>query len=235
MDFQNRVAVVTGGTGALGSAVVLDLLEGGAYVAVPYIVDSEWKELSARAERWRTRLDGWRVDLTRPSEVEPWIKSVQSSRGRVDYLLTIAGGFAAGKVYETTESVWDLMMKLNLRAVVGVLRPVLSLMIQQNFGRVVTVGSGAILDQPGAGIAAYAVSKAAVRQLSEVLAEEVKDYDIRVYCLMPGTMDTEANRRAMPDADRSQWVPTSEVARVIHRLLLEEVQTPVVVPIVRGS
>jgi len=235
MDFQNRVAVVTGGTGALGSAVVLDLLEGGAHVAVAYVVDSEWKELSARAEPWRARLDGWRVDLTRPSEVEPWIKSVQSSRGGLDYLLAIAGGFAAGKVHETSESVWDLMMKLNLRAVVGVLRPVLPVMIQHNFGRIVTVGSGAILHQPGAGIAAYAVSKAAVRQLSEVLAEEVKDYDIRVYCLMPGTMDTEANRRAMPDADRSQWVSTGEVARVIHRLLLEEVQTPVVVPIVRGS
>lgn len=235
MDFRDRVAVVTGGTGALGSAVVLDLLEGGARVAVAYIVESEWKELSARAEPWRARLEGWRVDLTRPSEVEPWIKSVQGSRGRIDYLLAIAGGFAAGKVYETPEAVWDLMMKLNLRAVVGVLRPVLPIMIQQNFGRIVTVGSGAILNQPGAGIAAYAVSKAAVRQLSEVLAEEVKDYDIRVHCLMPGTMDTEANRRAMPDADRSQWVPTSAVASVIHRLLLQNPQTPVVVPVLNAS
>ena len=235
MDFDNRVTLVTGGTGALGSAVVLDLLESGAHVAVAYIAESEWKELLAHAEPWRTRLDGWRVDLTRPSEVEPWIQWVQSSRGRIDYLLAIAGGFAAGKVQETSEAVWELMMKLNLGAVVGVLRPLLPIMIQQNFGRIVTVSSGAIVDHPGAGIAAYAVSKAAVRQLSEVLAEEVKDYDIRVHCLMPGTMDTEANRRAMPDADRSQWVPTSEVARVIHRLLLEEVQTPVVVPIVRSS
>ena len=235
MDFDNRVTLVTGGTGALGSAVVLDLLESGAHVAVAYIAESEWKELLAQAEPWRARLDGWRVDLTRPSEVEPWIQGVQSSRGRIDYLLAIAGGFAAGKVQETSEAVWELMMKLNLGAVVGVLRPLLPIMIQQNFGRIVTVSSGAILDHPGAGIAAYAVSKAAVRQLSEVLAEEVKDYDIRVHCLMPGTMDTEANRRAMPDADRTQWVPTTAVASVIHRLLLEEVQTPVVVPIVRGS
>jgi NAD(P)-dependent dehydrogenase (short-subunit alcohol dehydrogenase family) len=231
MDFSDRVALVTGGTGALGGAVALDLLSGGARVAVPYVVDSEWKDLSARAERWRDRLDGWRVDLTRPSEVEPWVRSVQSNWGRLDYLLAIAGGFTAGKVHETSESAWDLMMKLNLRSLVTVLRSVLPIMIAQNFGRILTVSSGAILDQPGAGIAAYAVSKAAVRQLSEILSEEVKPYDIRVHCLMPGTMDTEANRRAMPDADRSPWVPIDEVTRVIRHLMLEQDHSPVVVPV----
>ncbi len=235
MDFQNRVALVTGGTGALGSAVVLNLLEGGAQVAVSYIVDREWQEISARAGPWQAKLEGWRVDLTRPPEVESWVRSVHIHRGRIDYVLAIAGGFSPGKVHETSDSVWDLMLKLNLRSVASLLRPVLPIMIRQNFGRIITVSSGAILERPGAGIAAYAVSKAAVRQLSELLAEEVKPLDICVHCLMPGTMDTEANRQAMPDADRSQWVSTAEVAGVIHRLLLEEVQTPVVVPIIRGS
>jgi NAD(P)-dependent dehydrogenase (short-subunit alcohol dehydrogenase family) len=235
MNYEGRVALVTGGTGALGSAAVLDLLEGGARVAVPYIVDSEWKDLAARTERWSTRLEGWRVDLTRPSEVEPWVRSVRSNCGRIDYLLAIAGGFTAGKIHETSESAWDLMMKLNLRSLVTVLRAVLPAMIEQNFGRIVTVSSGAILDQPGAGVAAYAVSKGAVRQLSEILAQEVKPYDIRVHCLMPGTMDTEANRRAMPDADRSGWLQLDQVVRVFHRLLLEEAQSPVVVPVLHTS
>jgi len=235
MDFQNRAALVTGGTGALGSAVVLDLLESGARVAVPYIVDREWQDLLARAGPWRERLEGQRVDLTRPSEVESWVRSIQAGHGRIDYLLAIAGGFAAGKVHETTDAVWDLMLKLNLRSLVNILRPVLPIMIQQNFGRIVTVSSGAILDHPGAGVAAYAVSKAAVRQLSEVVAEEVKAHDIRVHCLMPGTMDTEANRRAMPDADRSAWISTSDVARVIHRLLIDSSDGPVIVPILSSS
>jgi NAD(P)-dependent dehydrogenase (short-subunit alcohol dehydrogenase family) len=204
-------------------------------VAVSYIVDREWQELSARAGPWHANLEAWRVDLTRPSEIESWVRSVHTHRGRIDDLLAIAGGFSPGKAHETSDSVWDLMLKLNLRSLVSVLRPVLPIMMQQNFGRIVTVSSGAILDHPGEGIAAYAVSKAAVRQLSEIIAEEVKAYDIRVHCLMPGTMDTEANRRAMPDADRSQWVSTGDVASVIHRLLLEEARTPVVVPIIRGS
>jgi NAD(P)-dependent dehydrogenase (short-subunit alcohol dehydrogenase family) len=106
-------------------------------------------------------------------------------------------------------------------------------MIQQNFGRIVTISSGAILRDGGAGIAAYAVSKGAVRQLSEILADELKDYDIHVHCIMPGTMDTEANRRAMPGADFTKWVCTDEVARVIHFLLGREARAvrSVVVPV----
>jgi NAD(P)-dependent dehydrogenase (short-subunit alcohol dehydrogenase family) len=106
-------------------------------------------------------------------------------------------------------------------------------MIRQNFGRIVTVSSGSILRGGGAGIAAYAVSKGAVRQLSEILADELKNYDIRVHSIMPGTMDTEANRRAMPEADFSKWVKTEDVARVIHFLLSDDARAvrSVVVPV----
>jgi NAD(P)-dependent dehydrogenase (short-subunit alcohol dehydrogenase family) len=106
-------------------------------------------------------------------------------------------------------------------------------MIRQNFGRVVTVSSGSILRGGGAGIAAYAVSKGAVRQLSEILADELKAYDIHVHCILPGTMDTEANRLAMPKADFSKWVKTDEVARVIHFLLSDNARPvrSVVVPV----
>jgi NAD(P)-dependent dehydrogenase (short-subunit alcohol dehydrogenase family) len=106
-------------------------------------------------------------------------------------------------------------------------------MIQQNFGRIVTVSTGSILHGGGAGIAAYAVSKGAVRQLSEILAEELKSYDIHVHCLMPGTMDTPANRKAMPNADATKWVKTEDVARVIHFLLSDDARAvrSVVVPV----
>jgi NAD(P)-dependent dehydrogenase (short-subunit alcohol dehydrogenase family) len=86
----------------------------------------------------------------------------------------------------------------------------------------VTVSSGSILRGGGAGIAAYAVSKGAVRQLSEILADELKAYDIHVHCILPGTMDTEANRLAMPKADFSKWVKTEEVARLVHFLLSDD-------------
>jgi NAD(P)-dependent dehydrogenase (short-subunit alcohol dehydrogenase family) len=235
VDFRDRVALVTGGTGALGSVVVRDLLASGARVAATYTVEAEWHHFLASVANSRAQLQGIPVDLTEADEVRAAVQSFQQAHGRLDFLLAIAGGFAAGKIHETSEAVWDRMLNLNLKTLFSILRPVIPVMIKQNFGRIITVSSGAIVNGPGAGVAAYAVSKAAVRHLSEVLAEEVKDYNIRVRCLMPGTMDTEANRRSIPTADFSQWVSTGEVARVIHRLLLDEADSPLTVPILNPA
>lgn len=222
MDFENRVAVVTGGTGALGGAVVRDLLAAGARVAVSYRSEEEWAALRHAAGKASERLLGVKVDLTRAAEVESFEREVRSLWGRLDFLVAVAGGFAAGKSYQTDEKTWDHMFNLNLRSVVNCLRAVVPVMIGQNFGRIVTVSTGAILRGGGAGVAAYAVSKGAVAQLSEILADELKSYDIHVHCLMPGTMDTAANRSAMPSADFSTWVKTEDVARVVHFLLSDK-------------
>jgi len=231
MDFQGRIALVTGGTGALGSTIVLDLLASGAHVAASYTVETEWHHFVTRAREWKARLTGIPVDLTEADEVRIAVNNVLNAHKRIDFLLAIAGGFASGKIHETSEADWDRMMNFNLKTLFSVLRPVIPVMLKQNFGRIITVSSGAILSGPGAGIAAYAVSKAAVRHLSEILAEEVSGNNIRVHCLLPGTMDTEANRRAMPSADRSQWVKTEEVARRVHALLVDGADAPLAIPI----
>ena len=151
----------------------------------------------------------------------------------MDFLVAVAGGFAAGKSFATDEKTWDHMFNLNFRSVVNCLRAVVPMMIEQDFGRIVTISTGSILAGGGAGIAAYAVSKGAVRQLSEILADELKSQDIHVHCLMPGTMDTPANRRSMPNADFTKWVTTEDVARVIHYLLSDDARAvrSVVVPV----
>lgn len=219
MDFQNRVAIITGGAGALGGAATLDLLASGARAAVTYRAESEWAALESRAVEHRENLWGARVDLTDAAAVRDFIRAVVERWQRIDFLLCIAGAFAAGKSYETEEATWDRMFDLNLKSVYTVLRGVVPVMIGQNFGRIVTVSSGAILRGGGAGIAAYALAKGAVLKLTEVLAEELKDYDIRAHSVLPGTMDTAANRLAMPRADFSRWVKTEDVARVMHFLL----------------
>ena len=114
------------------------------------------------------------------------------------------------------------MFDMNLRSVFLTTRAVVPIMIRQNFGRIITTSSGAILKGGGAGIAAYAVSKGAVRQFTQILADELKDYNIHAHCILPGTMDTPANRRDMPGADFSKWVSTEDVARVIGFLLSDD-------------
>jgi NAD(P)-dependent dehydrogenase (short-subunit alcohol dehydrogenase family) len=233
VQLENPVALVTGGTGALGRAVVLDLIGNRARVAIPYRSQEEYEDLTRQAGKEAGRVFGVKADLTRGEDVERAVFSAVERWGRLDYLIAIAGGFAAGKSYETDERTWDGMFNLNLRSVYLVLRAAVPVMIRQNFGRIVTVSSGAILHGGGAGIAAYAISKSAVRQLSEILADELKDYAINVHCVLPGTMDTSANRKAMPKADFSKWVKTEDVARVIRALVSDDLPAArsVVVPV----
>jgi NAD(P)-dependent dehydrogenase (short-subunit alcohol dehydrogenase family) len=219
VDFTNRVAIITGGTGALGRAVTLNLLKNGAQVAVPYHGERGWESLRAAAREFSARLTGEPVDLNNSAEVDRFAGNVIKRSGRVDYLVCVAGGFAAGKSFEANDQAWDDMLNLNLMSVVRVLRPVVPVMVRQNFGRIVTVSSGAILKGGGAGIVPYAVSKGGVRQLTEVLAQELQKYEVRAHCILPGTMDTEANRKSMPKADFSKWVQTGDVANVVHFLL----------------
>ena len=237
MDFQDRVAIVTGGTGALGSAVVLDLAGSGARVAVPYTADEHWAALASHAGAASERLWGAKADFANAADVERFIAMVVERWGRVDFPVCLAGGFAAGKIHETSEEDWDRMFDLNLRTVYLAARAAVPVMMRQNFGRIITVSSGAILNGGGAGMAAYAVAKSAVRQLTEILASELIGYNIHAHCLLPGTMDTEANRRAMPQADFSQWVATADVARVIHFLLSDDARAvrSVAVPVLGTS
>ena len=233
MDFEGRVAIVTGGTGALGRAVVLDLLRAGARVAVPYLQEEGWQSLRAHAGEHGGGLTGGSVDLTQASQVDRFVHDTAARSGRLDFLICLAGGFAAGKSFESDERAWERMIDLNLRSVFLLLQPVIPIMTGRNFGRIITVSSGAILRGGGAGMAAYAVTKGAVKQLSEILGGELEGYDIRAHCVMPGTMDTEANRRAMPKANPAGWVKTEDVTKVIHFLLGDQARAvrSVAVPI----
>src|SRR5574337_1157474 len=151
VDFKDRVAVITGGTGALGRAVTLDLLKSGTHVAVPYLGESSWQSLRTTAGNLSHRLTGEPVDLGNSSDVEGFIARVLERHGRVDFLACVAGGFAAGKSFETDDQAWDHMLDLNLMSVVRTLRPVVPVMVRRNFGRIVTISSGAILKGGGAG------------------------------------------------------------------------------------
>jgi len=203
-----RVAVVTGGTGALGQAVVLRLLADGAIVAVPYAVEAERERLTQRvaaADRQRLTLQA---------------QGVVAARGKIDVLVAGVGGFAGGSLVETDADTWKRMLDLNLTSVFSATKAVVPSMVRGRYGRVVVVASRAVVP-PAGGFIAYTVAKAGAIAFTQALSQESYPHGITVNAVLPSTMDTPANRAAMPDNDRKGWVPVEAVADAIAVLARE--------------
>ncbi len=214
-----RVAVVTGGTGALGQAITVTLLEAGDVVAIPYAVAEERAALESRlTPAQRERVLAVATDVTDETAFGKFVEAVRARHGRIGALVNAVGGFAGGDLVGTSLAEWERMMKLNLTSAVVGCRAVLPDMIAARDGRIVNIASRAVLSPQG-GFIAYTVSKAAVITLTQALAQEVRAHRVTVNAVLPSTMDTPGNRRAMPDADRSGWVSTTDVASVVAYLL----------------
>ena len=213
---KGRVAIVAGGTGALGQSVTSRLVSAGAFVCIPYAVQAELETLKTRLGTSSTELYARHADVTSEGGFEEFLRGVLVAQGRVDILVNGVGGFAGGDLASTSLADWDRMLALNLRSAVIGCRGVLTTMIAAGYGRIVNVSSRAVLP-PAGGFIAYTVAKAGVLTLTQALARELPR-GITVNAVLPSTMDTPANRQSMPDADRSGWVSTDAVAEVIAYL-----------------
>ncbi len=218
---EGRVAVVTGGTGALGQAVTLRLLADGAIVAVPYAVEAERERLTQRvAAADRQRLVSQLVDVVDVKAMAAFAESVVAARGKIDVLVAGVGGFAGGSLVETDLETWKRMLDLNLTSVFSVAKAVVPAMVRAHYGRVVVVASRAVVP-PSGGFIAYTVAKAGAIAFTQALAQEAQSHGITVNAVLPSTMDTPANRAAMPDSERKGWVPVEAVADAIAVLARE--------------
>jgi NAD(P)-dependent dehydrogenase (short-subunit alcohol dehydrogenase family) len=216
---RNQVVLVTGGTGALGAAVTLAALEAGAAAVVTYRDARDRDALSGRVPAAdRGRLHAIQADVTDAESVRRLFDEVTARHRRLDVLVNTVGGFAGGALLATDERAWDGMLTLNLRSAYLCCRAALPPMLAAGRGRIVNVGSRSVVPPTG-GFVAYTVSKAAVLALTQALAHEVRERGVTVNAVLPSTMDTEANRRAMPTADRSGWVTPDSVARAILFLM----------------
>ena len=210
-----RVAIVAGGTGALGQSICLAFLSAGHTVCVPFAVPEETEALRARlGPAEAPRLDAAACDVTDEAAVNRFVAGVVERHGRVDVLVNAVGGFAGGDLASTSLTEWNRMLTLNLNTAVLGCRAVLPAMTRAGGGRIVNIASRAVVPPQG-GFIAYTVSKSAVITLTQALAQEVRAHGITVNAVLPSTMDTPANRQAMPDADRASWVSTDAVALVV--------------------
>lgn len=210
---MSRQAIVTGGTGALGRAVVSAFLGAGDRVCVPWIVEDERREL-ARAEA--AALAAGRLLLVEADVAEEaGASAVVGACGGADVLVNGVGGFGGGApVHETGLELWDRMYRINLRSAVAMSRAAAPAMLARGGGVILSVASRAAFEHPP-GIAAYSAAKAGVAVLTATLQKELGPGGVRVCAVVPSTIDTPANRRAMPDADPGAWTPPAAIARVL--------------------
>ncbi len=212
-EAKTRTAIATGGTGALGCAVVRGLLAGGDRVVVPYIVEAERERLAASESG--PLAEGRLVLVEADVSEETGAAAVVEAAGAPDVLYNGVGGFDGGApVHETALEVWDRLYRMNVRTAVAMSRAALPGMVERGRGVILNVTSGAATARP-AGLAAYAASKDSVIVLTETIQREVAANGVRVNAVAPATIDTPANRAAMPDADFSQWTTPARIADVL--------------------
>ena len=211
MDYRNRHVVVTGGTGALGTAVVGALIKAGATCHVPYLIDQEAARFPFRDHAQVKLVTD--MDLAEESAVARLFEGVPALWASIH----LVGGFAMAPVGKTSKA--DLMKQVDMNFVTAFLccRAAVNAMTRTGAGgRIVNVATRPALEwRAGAGMVAYVASKAAVAALTVALAEEVVQADILVNAVAPSTMDTPANRAAMPKADFNAWTKVEDVAATI--------------------
>jgi NAD(P)-dependent dehydrogenase (short-subunit alcohol dehydrogenase family) len=215
MNSANSLAIVTGGTGALGSRVAHHFTHAGVSVAIPVRSEKALTALPSALEPLKEKLYLRRADLTSERETEQFVHDVVDRFGRIDYLVAAAGGYAGGKkVEQTPPDEWEKQLSLNLTSLFLMCRAVLPHMRERGFGRIVTIAAMPALTS-GAERAAYAVSKRGVISLTEAIADEVKRTGITANAIAPSIIVTEANRDSMPDAETSWWVTPDEIATLV--------------------
>jgi NAD(P)-dependent dehydrogenase (short-subunit alcohol dehydrogenase family) len=212
---MDRTALVTGGTGGLGAAVVMRLLSDGWRVVVPWIVEKELERLEPQEG-----LELVQADLFEPESVGAAVGvAAGESSAPLKGIVNLVGGFAVGgRVDATPIEEFEAQFRLNLRPTYLVTQAALPHLIASGGGSIVCVGTRAAL-HPFKGAAGYVASKAAVIAFAHTVSVEYRDDGVRCNAILPSVIDTPANRAAMPKADHERWVKPAEIAGVIAHLL----------------
>lgn len=212
---SDRTIFITGAKGGLGSHITNYFLRTGATVvgASRTITQSDFAA---------PNFIPLPVDFTAPAAVRDAVASVISRFGRLDVLIHVMGGFAGGKsVSDTDDTTWNQMRDANLTSAFYVLRAAIPHLRKSTHGRIIAIGS-LTASQPHAHLGPYVVFKSALATLIQTVALENKDAGLTANAVLPGTMDTPANRKSMPNSDFSKWLQPADVARLVSWLASED-------------
>ena len=205
---KEKIVLVTGANGGLGRYVTQAFLDAGATVigTSRKIQQSDFSSPSFTAMP---------AELSTREGAKTMVDQVVARFGKLDVLAHTVGGFAGGRsIVDTDDATFQQMFDLNLNSVFYVLRATVPVLRKTNGGRIIAIGSRAALE-PGAGAGAYSASKAAMVSMIRTVALENRDAGLTANVILPGTMDTPANRKSMPNADFSKWVQPASIASLM--------------------
>src|SRR5882724_2604822 len=212
---QDKVTIVTGAVGNLGTATARLFQQAGAKTVLVDRSQDRVREAFKDIADSPDHLLAGGIDLSDAASLGKLIEQTLGRFGRVDALVNTVGGYRGGKpVHEADLADWDFLFNVNVRTTLLCCRAVIPQMLKQQRGKIINVASRDGLSG-SAGYAAYSASKSAVLRLTEALANELKASNINVNCIMPGTIDTPQNRAAVPNGDYSKWVEPQAIANVI--------------------
>src|SRR5215471_7144724 len=215
MELHGRVVLITGANGGLGAFVTNSFLDAGARVigVSRSISDADFP---------REGFSAIPAEISGVESARQLIDAAIAKAGRIDGLIHLMGGFAGGQpVADTDDATFDRMLDLNLRSAFYVIRATLPPMRGQGSGRIIAIGSKAAVE-PAPMAGAYSTSKAGLVSLVRTVARENSDRGISANIVLPGTMDTPANRAADPQADFSKWVHPCQVAKLLVYLMSDQ-------------
>jgi NAD(P)-dependent dehydrogenase (short-subunit alcohol dehydrogenase family) len=226
---QDQVVFITGANGGLGSSVTRAFLKQGARVI--------GASLRIKAADFpQPNFEAMKIDFSKLDEIKRGVAKIVERYGRLDVLVHVLGGFAGGpSVAETTDAMWEQMQSINLTSAFQVFRESIPHLRKAKSGRLIAIGS-LTAAQPHANLGAYVTFKAALAMLVQTVALENADAGLTANVVLPGTMDTPANRKSMPDADFSKWAKTDDVANLVLSLAGEQARhlTGLAIPIEGG-
>lgn len=213
-----RTVLVTGGTGGLGAGVVDHFLALGNRVLVTDVRPASTDFLNRPAGQ---ELHAFVVNGTSSEDLTQFAAQIHSQFGGLDALVNIVGGFHWGAFSETSAADLEKMLNLNVRTTFLTTQTLLPLLLASPAGRVINIGARQAF-AGAAQVTAYALSKAAVVNFTQSLAQELRETAVTVNAVVPSIIDTPPNRASMPDADFSQWVTPADLAQVIGFLVSAE-------------
>lgn len=219
---NNRIVLITGATGALGSAITQVFAQTGARLALVSTSEEKLADLADDVGLEEERVFTAAADLTQPEEVDAVIDAILAHFDGLDVLLNTVGGWSGGvPVHETSLGAWRRALDLNLNSAFLLSQAVLRPMLEAGWGRIVHVSSKTALDAKPKQ-AGYAVAKMGLITLTEVIAAEVKGTGVTANVILPSIIDTPPNRKMMSKADPGRWVPPEEIAAAMRFLCSDE-------------